>query len=70
MSLLPNVEEMDQPADSPTSHDLDVALFQVAEGMKFDWPESLPVERIKTGISEIALAFILFVALLAFFSVD
>ena len=70
MSLLPNVEEKDQAADSQTSHDLDVALFQVAEGMKFDWPESLPVERIKTGISEIALAFILFVALLAFFSVD
>ena len=66
MSLLPNVEEKDRPADSPTSHDLDVALFQVAEGMKFDWPESLPVERIKIGISEIALAFILFVALLAF----
>jgi len=69
MSLLPNVEEKDQPADSQTSHDLDLALFQVAEGMKFDWPESLPVERMKTGISEIALAFILFVALLAFFSV-
>ena len=46
---------------------LDVALFQVAEGMKFDWPESLPVERIKTGISEIALPFILFGALLAAF---
>jgi hypothetical protein len=70
MSLLPNVEKKDQPAVSQTSPDLDVTLFQVAEGMKFDWPESLPVERINTGISEIALAFILFVALLAFFSVD
>ena len=70
MSLLPNVEENDQSADSQTSHDLDLALFQVAEGMKFDWPESLAVERMKTGISEIALAFILFVALLAIFSVD
>jgi hypothetical protein len=68
MSLLPNVEEKDQPADSQTSHVLDVALFQLAEGMKFDWPESLPVERIKTGISEIALGFILFLALLVFFS--
>ena len=37
MSLLPNVEEKDQPADSQTSNDLDVALFQVGEGMKFDW---------------------------------
>jgi hypothetical protein len=70
MSLLPNVEEKHQPADSQTSPDLDLALLQVAEGMKSDWPESLPVERINTGISEIALAFILFVALLAFFSVD
>ena len=69
MSLLPNVEEKDKPADSQTSHDLDLALFQIAEGIKFDWPESLPVERINTGISEIALACILFVALLAFFSV-
>ena len=68
MSLLPNVGEMDQPADLQTSHDLDVALFQIAEGMKFDWPESLPVERIKTGIGEIALGFILFLALLAFLS--
>jgi hypothetical protein len=68
MSLLPNVEENDQPADSQTSHDLGVALFQVAEGIKFDWPGSLPIERIKTGISEIALGFILFLALLAFFS--
>ena len=70
MSLLPNVEEKDQPADSQTSHDLDLALFQVAEGMKFDWQEFLPAERVNTGIIEIALAFILFVALLAFFSVD
>jgi len=69
MSLLPNVEEKDKPADSETSHDLDLALFQIAEGMKFDWPESLPVERIKTGISEMALGCILFLALLTFFSV-
>ena len=68
MSLLPNVQEKDQPADSQTSHDLDVALFQIAEGMKFDWPESLPAERIKAGLSEIALGIILFLALLAFFS--
>ena len=68
MNLLPNVGEKDQPADLQRSHELDVALFQLAEGMKFDWPESLPVERIKTGISEIALGFILFLALLVFFS--
>jgi len=70
MTLLPNVQEKDKLADSQTLHDLDLSLFQVAEGMKFDWPESLPVERIRTGISAIALAFIFFVALLAFFTVD
>ena len=70
MSLLSNVEEKDKPADLETWHDLDLALFHIAEGMKFDWPESLPVERIKTGISEMALGCILLVALLAFFSVD
>jgi len=69
MSLLPNVEEKDKPADSQTSPDLDLALFQIAEGMKFDWPESLPAERIKAGISEMALACILFLALLTFLSV-
>ena len=69
MSSLPNVVEKDKLADSQTSPHLDLALFEIAEGMKFDWPESLPVERIKTGISEMALACILFLALLTFFSV-
>ena len=67
MSLLPNVEEKDQPADSQASHDLDVVLFQIAEGMKFDWPEFLPVERIKAGITEIALGLIVFAALVVSF---
>ena len=69
MRLLPNVEKRDQRADSQPSCDLDSALFEVAEEMEFDWPEFLPAERIKTGLSEIALGLILFAALLAFVSV-
>jgi hypothetical protein len=69
MSLLPNVEKRDLLADSEPSYDLDWALVEAAEEMKFDWPEFLPVERIKAGISEIALGCILFAALLTFVSV-
>jgi len=66
MSLLPNVEKSDLRADSQTSYDLDRALVEAAEETKFYWPEFLPVERIKAGISEIALGLILFAALLTF----
>jgi hypothetical protein len=69
MSLLPNVEKRGLLADSEPSSDLDRALVEAAEEMKFDWPEFLPVERIKAGISEIALGCILFAALLTFVSV-
>jgi hypothetical protein len=34
--------------------------------IEFDWPEFLPVERIKAGIIEIALGFLLFAGLVAF----
>jgi hypothetical protein len=69
MSLLPNVEKRDLRADSPAPYDLDRALVQAAEEMRFDWPEFLPVERIKAGISEIIVGLILFAALLAFLGV-
>jgi hypothetical protein len=55
-----------QGKDSQTPCDLDRALVEAAEQMKFDWPEFLPVERVKAGISEIALGFLLFAALVAF----
>jgi hypothetical protein len=45
---------------------LDRELVDVSEEMKFDWPEFLPVERIKAGITEIALALIVFAALVVF----
>jgi hypothetical protein len=45
---------------------LDEELVEVSEKIKFDWPEFLPVERIKAGIMESALGLIVFAALVAF----
>jgi hypothetical protein len=45
--------------DSPALSDLDRALIEAAEEMRFDWPEFLPVER----ITEMALASLLFAGL-------
>ena len=45
------------------NHDI---LIEVSEEMNFDWPHSLPIERIKAGLTEIALAVLLFVGLVAF----
>jgi hypothetical protein len=69
MSLLPNVEKRDLRADSPAPYDLDRALVEAAEETRFDWPEFLPVERIKAGISEIIVGLIVIAALLAFLGV-
>ena len=68
MSLLLNTEKKDSlsPPDSPASDDLDRALVKPAEEIEFDWPEFLPVERIRAGIMEIALGFLLFAGLVAF----
>jgi hypothetical protein len=37
-----------------------------SEKMNFDWPDSLPIERIKAGLTEIALAFVFFAGLVTF----
>ena len=68
MSMSVNAEKKDSlpQADSPAPHDLDRALAEAAEEMDFDWPEFLPVERIKGGITEIALGFLLLAGLVAF----
>jgi hypothetical protein len=65
VSLLLIVEKKDRlsPPDSPTPYDLDRVLVEAAEEIEFDWPEFLPVERIKAGITEIALGFLLFAGL-------
>jgi len=62
MSLLLNVEKEESfpRPDSLADYDLDRALVEAAEEMEFDWPEFLPAERIRAGITEIALGFLLF----------
>jgi len=50
--------------DSPAPYDLDGTLVEATEEIEFDWPEFLPVERIKAGITEIALGFLLFAGLM------
>ena len=66
--MLVNAEKKDSlsPADSAAPNDLDRALAEAAEEMDFDWPEFLPMERIKAGITEIALGFLLLAGLVAF----
>ena len=54
------------PPDSPAPYDLDRALVEAVEEIDFDWLEFLPVERIKAGITEIALGVLLFGGLVAF----
>jgi len=49
-----------------SAHSLDRELVEVSEELKFDWPRLLPVERIKAGITEIAVGLIVFAALVAF----
>src|SRR5215472_4769867 len=44
---------------------LDGELLEVSE-IRFDWPQFLPGERIKAGLTEIALGLTMFVALVAF----
>jgi hypothetical protein len=41
-------------------------LADASEKVNFDWPHSLPIERIKAGLTEIAVAILLFAGLVAF----
>jgi hypothetical protein len=45
-----------------SAHAVDREFVDISEEMKFDWPDFLPVERIKAGITEIALGLIVFAA--------
>jgi hypothetical protein len=49
MSLLLNAEteESFPRPDSLATHDLERALVEMVEEIEIDWPESVPVERIK-----------------------
>ena len=55
----------DKAMEENSAHALDGELFEVSE-IRFDWPQFLPVERIKAGLTEIALGFTMFAALVAF----
>ena len=48
--------------------DLDTALVAMAEEMEFDWPELLPVERIKAGLSKVVFGSGLIVGLIGLLS--
>jgi len=50
-----------------SAHTVDREFVDISEEMKFDWPDFLPVERIKAGITEIALGLIVFAALVVSF---
>jgi hypothetical protein len=41
-------------------------LAEASEKVNFDWPHSLAIERIKAGLTEIAVAILLFAGLVAF----
>ena len=56
----------DKAMERNSAYTLGRELIEVSEEMKFDWPEFLPVERIKAGITEIAVGLIVFAALIAF----
>ena len=43
----------------------DRELVEMSEELQFDWPEVLPVERIKTGITLATVGLVMFVALMA-----
>jgi hypothetical protein len=52
--------------EKSSGHALDGELVEVSEEIKFDWPEFLPVKRIKTGLTEVALGLTMFAGLVAF----
>ena len=56
----------DKSMGKNSAHALDRGLVELSEEIQFDWPEFLPVERIKAGITEIAVGLIVFAALIAF----
>jgi len=68
VSLPPEAEKKDSllRPDSPGPFDFDRALVEAAEEIEFDWPEFLPVEGIRAGITEIALGLLLFAGLVSF----
>jgi len=62
-----NLEKKDfsKPGHRSPSNYLDRALVEAAEKLEFAWHDSLPVERIKAGITEMILGVLAFAAIIA-----
>jgi hypothetical protein len=56
---------VEKAMEENSAHVLDRTLIEASEKTR-DWQQFLPIERIKTGITEIALGLLMFVALVAF----
>ena len=67
MSLLTDSEKENSfpGPDSLAPCHLDTALVEMAEEIEIDWPEFLPVERIRRGLTEIAFELLLVIGLVA-----
>jgi len=60
------LEFQKQLSTSKGSSRKQVVDVPASEKMNFDWPDSLPIERMKAGLTEIALAFVFFAGLVTF----
>jgi len=60
------LEFQKQSSTSKGSSRKQVVNVPASEKMNFDWPDSLPIERMKAGLTEIALAFVFFAGLVTF----
>lgn len=57
----PTIERAHQSSkDSAMPADLDIAFAETIEAVDFYWPESLSVESTQMGITEMALAILVF----------
>ena len=56
---------MEKAMEENSAHALDRTLIEASEKTR-DWTEFLPIERIKMGLTEIALGLLVFVTLVAF----
>jgi len=56
---------MEKAMEENSAHALDRTLIEASEKTG-DWTQFLPIERIKMGLTEIALGLLMFVTLVAF----
>lgn len=62
-STVPDTATQDNPMPAGPV-DLDDAFEAMTEEINFDWPEFSPVDRIKTGLTQVTLGLILFLVLI------